>query len=379
MERNYMLEETLSYPALFDAVYEPLLWQAEQAIPAEVLRQVDTIYIYGSGDSLNAAACVCQSFWEYAQVPAYPVAAMQASRYIAHSITPERAARTLTIAISNSGSAARTVEAAGALRNAGCHTAAFTARPNSGVGENCDYILESRIPAFPAAPYPLPGIRSFAMPVVGLHLLAVHMGLARGVLTEEKAQELRQEFRELSGILEEAFQREGDTLQSFAQRCGQCQRMEFIATGPCRGAADFGVSKVLEGLGYAALSQDMEEFAHQTFFSNDTQQLPTVLIAPTHSRSFSRAKEILQVLQHLERPILIMTDDREAFAAETGIEVVCLSKPVRETYAALVFSCLMTYLASVMPLRDGDQYMHGHSGVYNEEGLPTDRGSAIEW
>lgn len=378
MEHNYMLDEILSYPTLMDAVYEPLYRQAESVIPDEVLQQVDTVYIYGSGDSLNAANCVCQSFWDFARIPAYPIPALQASRYIAHSLTPGLAQKTLTICISNSGSAARSVEAAGALRRAGCRTAAITANPASGVGSHTEYILEAKAPAFPQAPLPVPGIRSFALPVIGLNLLAIRMGLVRGALTKPQAQALRQELQELSVVLHTAFQQNGDTLRAFAARCAASERMEFLAAGPCRGAADFGVSKVLEAQGYSVLSQDLEEFAHQTFFSLDTHSLPTVLIAPSRSRSLSRAREILSVLQHLERPILVLTDDPAAIPAAPGVQTVCLCRPVRETLAPLVFSALMTYLSSVMPLRDGDVYMHGHSGVYCEEGLPTVRGSKIE-
>ena len=38
----------------------------------------------------------------------------------------------------------------------------------------------------------------------------------------------------------------------------------------------------------------------------------------------------------------------------------------------------MTYLSSVMPLRASDIYMHGHAGVYQEDDLPTVRGSKVD-
>lgn len=148
--------------------------------------------------------------------------------------------------------------------------------------------------------------------------------------------------------------------------------------GPCRGACDFGVSKVLEGQGYSVLSQDIEEYAHQTFFSNDTTRLPTVLLVPSAGRCLSRAMEILFVLKCQKRPVLVLTDDAALLDGQEDVCSVCLGKQVPETMIPLVFACLMTYLASVIPLREGDIYMHGHLGVYAEEGLPTVRGSKVE-
>ena len=132
------------------------------------------------------------------------------------------------------------------------------------------------------------------------------------------------------------------------------------------------------GAGYSVLSQDIEEFAHQTFFSVDTHRLPSVLLVPSKGRCLSRAKEILFVLQKLERPVLVITDDEAVAADEPGVRSLCLKKSVSESLISLVFACIMTYLSSVMPLRASDIYMHGHAGVYQEDGLPTVRGSKVD-
>ena len=50
------------------------------------------------------------------------------------------------------------------------------------------------------------------------------------------------------------------------------------------------ICRVLEAQGYSVLSQDIEEFAHQTFFSVDTHRLPSVLLVPSKGRCLSRSK-----------------------------------------------------------------------------------------
>lgn len=378
MAENYMLKETLSYPSLIREVIAPLRAQAQSVLSDEIIRNIDCIYIYGSGDSLNAAVCAAQSFWEYAGVPAYPLNAMQASRYAAPCLDRTRAARTLTICISNSGEAARSVEASMAMHAAGTISMAITAKPNSRVGKAVDYILHAPVPAFEPSPIPVPGIRSFALPVVGLYLFALHMAQVRGTMTKDEAAAVEQELQQLPDVIEDAFTRGDAVLRKFADLCSKCERMEFFGAGPCRGAADFGVSKVLEAQGYSVLSQDIEEFAHQTFFSVDTHRLPSVLLVPSKGRCLSRAKEILFVLQKLERPVLVITDDEAVVADESGVRSLCLKKSVSESLISLVFACIMTYLSSVMPLRASDIYMHGHAGVYQEDGLPTVRGSKVD-
>ena len=246
------------------------------------------------------------------------------------------------------------------------------------VGKAVDYILHAPVPAFEPSPIPVPGIRSFALPVVGLYLFALHMAQVRGTMTKDEAAAVEQELQQLPDVIEDAFTRGDAVLREFADLCSKCERMEFFGAGPCRGAADFGVSKVLEAQGYSVLSQDIEEFAHQTFFSVDTHRLPSVLLVPSKGRCLSRAKEILFVLQKLERPVLVITDDEAVAADEPGVRSLCLKKSVSESLISLVFACIMTYLSSVMPLRASDIYMHGHAGVYQEDGLPTVRGSKVD-
>ena len=99
MNENDMLRHVLSYPGLFDAIFDGLTQTAQTAVPDTVLDQIDSVYIYGSGDSLNAANCVIQAFREYAHVSACAVPALEASRYLAAFTLPEQAARTLTICV----------------------------------------------------------------------------------------------------------------------------------------------------------------------------------------------------------------------------------------------------------------------------------------
>lgn len=256
MAENYMLKETLSYPSLIREVIAPLRAQAQSVLSDEIIRNIDCIYIYGSGDSLNAAVCAAQSFWEYAGVPAYPLNAMQASRYAAPCLDRTRAARTLTICISNSGEAARSVEASMAMHAAGTISMAITAKPNSRVGKAVDYILHAPVPAFEPSPIPVPGIRSFALPVVGLYLFALHMAQVRGTMTKDEAAAVEQELQQLPDVIEDAFTRGDAVLREFADLCSKMRAHGVFWRGPVprrgrlrrfQGAGGAGLQRLVAG------------------------------------------------------------------------------------------------------------------------------------
>ena len=165
------------------------------------------------------------------------------------------------------------------------------------------------------------------------------------------------------------------SLQIFA---ANASAWSFFGAGPCRGAADFGVSKVLEAQGYSVLSQDIEEFAHQTFFSVDTHRLPSVLLVPSKGRCLSRAKEILFVLQKLERPVLVITDDEAVAANEPGVRSLCLKKSVSEPHFAGL--CLHHDVSVVRYAAARKRYLYARprGRVSGRDGLPTVRGSKVD-
>ena len=80
-------------------------------------------------------------------------------------------------------------------------------------------------------------------------------------------------------------------------------------------------------------------------------------------------------MKHQKRPCLIITDSTEFEADRT--HTVFVPFKLKEYFAPLIFSFLVAALTAYMPLKEGDDYMHGHRGPYFEgpfkdgEGFPT--------
>lgn len=377
MEQNAMLKQMEYFPEVFRKMEQQLLQKAADILQQEQLENISMVYLVGSGDSYNAAVTSAYAFEKYTKIPTVAVSALTAARYLPDTITKERAARTLIVMISNSGEAARSAEAARMLKRAGCIVMALTDRPDSKVGRVSDYIFHMEIPVLIKQDIPLPGVYGYEAQVLSLYWMALQFALKLKRLSMDEQNSLQEEFSGFPDMFQDAFRLGEDTLRKFAGLCRLCGRLEIIGGGPLRGAGDFGVSKILEINGMPVCSQDTEEFAHQTFFSEDPDRLPTVLLISSLGCSKDRSLEILQVLQHLGRPVLVMTDDSCILPEKYDGMTICLPKPVSETMAAFLYSGMLSCMAAMIPHRVGDTYMHGHMGPFMEEGLPTVRGSRI--
>ena len=372
---NYMLEHVLSLPSLIEEMADRQYEKVENLIDDELFNKIKKIYIFGSGDSYNGAVACKQAFIDIAKIDTEVVNALQASRYLAKDTNKQKADESLAICISSSGEAARSVEAIYNLRKAGFHTLLVGASLNSRAGKRAELFLEAKETSFKKAPIPIPGIRSFIPPVISLYYLAINLAYRRGLIDMDVVLDLKKQIRDLGKIVEETFINYKDDVEKFGELIGKYERVEFISSGPGKGGFDFGVSKILEANGYYALSQDTEEYAHQTFFLNEPNHLPTVLLIASDSPYVDRALEIRDVLSFQTRPLLIVSDDKK-YINENHYNI-CFNHKIKEVFIGLPIACLMSYLTSFIPFRIGDTYMHNHLGFYNEDNLKTVRDSKI--
>lgn len=372
MKENLYLKHIESIPSLLNEVFSDLNKEAAR-IAAEVAQfPLESVYLYGSGDSWSAALGATGAFMQLCQLPSYALTSMQASRYAPGYCMPEPDS-VLVIGISNSGTMIRGVEATMAMSKAGYHPVLVTSRPDSPGAKAASYIFHAPVPSFD--PVPIPGVRSFAVAQVSLYLLAVHLAKEKGKITGDRAEELITQIKNAGDALTQALEQNRSQLQAFAELCAGEERVEFLSAGPCRASSDFGMAKTLEATGYTALSPELEEFAHMNFFSLYPEHIPTVLICSGDARCFARCQELELSMKHQKRPCLIITDS-DRFLADRE-HTVLVPYTLTEYFAPLTFSFLVAALTAYMPLKEGDDYMHGHRGPYFEgpfkegEGFPT--------
>lgn len=368
---NRFLEHALEIPGILRSEMNTLDQNGRSVLSNEEIGRIRQIYLYGSGDSFNAAVCAASAFMDLAGIPAQPLVSLDASRYVAGVCVHQPAESTLAIAISYSGEASRTLEATLALSGAGCRTLACTAFPESKIAHASWKTLPVHMP--PSVN--LPGVATHVVLLTALYNLAIHIAEVRKTVSAELADQLRSELFSCPDVLEQAFLENPAQAKRFAADCDRFQRVEFLASGPVRGCADFAAAKVIETEGFVASSQDVEEFAHLNFFFTHPERIPTVLIGSSSARSLIRLQEIECSLQHLGRPYWVVTDGA-AFAA--GRENTILLEPkVREVFSSILFSGVLAWMTAQIDPSVGGGYFRSHAGPFSEEGYATIRQSKI--
>ena len=372
MNENLYLKHIESIPSLLEEVFSALDKEAARIAKKVSEFPLKCVYLYGSGDSWSAALGATGAFMQLCNLPSFALTSMQASRYAPGYCMPEPDS-VLVIGISNSGYMVRGVEATMAMAKAGYHPVLITSNPDSPGARAASYIFNAPVPSFD--PVPIPGVRSFAVAQVSLYLLAVHLAKETDKISSDHEKELIAQIRQLCTELSDTLDQNRIQLQSFAELCAREERVEFLAAGPCRASSDFGMAKTLEATGYTALSPELEEFAHMNFFSLYPEHIPTVLICSEDARCYPRCLEMEKSMKRQKRPCLIITDSTEFEADRT--HTVFVPFKLKEYFAPLIFSFLVAALTAYMPLKEGDDYMHGHRGPYFEgpfkdgEGFPT--------
>lgn len=366
MQENLYLNHIESIPALIDQVFPVLNQEAARLAPEIADRPIESVYLYGSGDSWAAALGATGAFMELCHLPAYALTSMQASRYAPGYCMPKPES-VLTIGVSNSGRVIRALEATTALSNHGYSPILFTSNPDSPSAQAAGKVFHAPVPPFDSIP--VPGVRSYAVAQLSLYLFSIHLAQEKHLLSADQAEDLIRTLADSGNRLSRTLENNRDTLQTFGSLCAKEQRVEFLAAGPCRGSADFGMAKTLEATGYTALSPELEEFSHMNFFSLRPEHIPTVLICSDDARCLNRCLELEESMIHQGRPYVVITDS-ECFRAPES-QIIRVPDRLSEKFAPLTFSFLTACLTAYMPLEEGDIYLHDHKGPFLEEGFPT--------
>ncbi|HET6187521.1 MAG TPA: SIS domain-containing protein, partial [Trebonia sp.] len=276
--------------------------RARTALSTPDILNLRLVLITGSGDS-NIAARAAQFAWQHlGGVPTFADDAMTAARYRLDGIADGQRFRPLVVAVSNSGEVARVVEAAQRARGDGAYVLAVSSGTGNRLAAAADSVLTVAAPPSAAAP----GVRSYAMSLLGLFHLAVRIGEVRGRYTMDKAGELRREIAGLADAIEASLDKTASAAARIAGQWHEDRVVEYLGSGPGRASAAYGAAKLLEASGVRAYDQDIEEFVHLQYFAADTGT-PCVLIVPGNSPARTRAEEVSRLLRNLGRPAVTLS------------------------------------------------------------------------
>lgn len=280
-----MLREILDQPRILREALPDLRRQATLLeIPA-----FDHVVLTGSGDSLCAAMAVEHLFCEAVRRPISAVPSMSASRF------PKLRGSEVTITVSVSGAAVRTVEAALAAKRRGSLVVAIVADSRSPLAEASDACIVMPEPISRRTPH----TRDYTLTILALAVICERLG-------DTVFDALDHWPSLVERTVDDALAWAGTLLPAPSER-----RVWFLGAGPDRGTAAYGALKFWEAGGSFSWWDDLEEFGH----GSQLAALPgddAVMLAP--GRSASRAVEMIPGMVRMGlRPILVCRE-REAEA-----------------------------------------------------------------
>lgn len=352
------LGQARSLSELVETESDKMAARARLLLTMEEAYGIRQIIITGSGDSYFAALAAASSIRAWTGLPTNAMVSMEASRYLDHGRPPlaGRNRGLLVVAISNSGEAARLVEATTRLRHLGAITLAITANKDSRLGQAAEKQLEIPIPA--AAP--APGTRSYVASLLGVYHLGIRIAEMLMSMTMDKAEGLRRELRQTSAALNEAAAASEPFMSKLSHAWSTKNRMDCLGSGPSLASAQYAAAKLIEAAGIHATPQDAEEFHHLNYFAADPEDVPTILFAPSTGLARNRCLELIDALDQLGRPRLIITDDKDYTASH---DVLVLPK-VQEAFAPIVHAVPAAMLSAFLARRRNEVHYRGHTGPW---------------
>lgn len=274
------------------------------------------VYLVGCGDSYYAGYGAQLAFERLTGIDTIAMEAMEFARYKAPFIGPE----SLVVPISNGGRVARTIEAAEVAHEAGAKVVLLTGRPDSPFGRLGLPMIDQ---------YVEPDGGSSAINALGLvnymasfaSVILVGSALGRGLGASSEGYRVRLEHG-LTGApmaIRSIVDRYLDGLRSWVRE-HPLESFFILGAGPAFGAAQFVGAKFFEAPQFAASVQQLEEWAHEQFFTHRAGR--QVMVIALRGSSVRRAAEIVIGIRRIGGLAIVVSDDPDLLAmADLPLEI----------------------------------------------------------
>ncbi len=371
-----MHQQILLTPQALKSGFAELEPSARLVVDTPALYRLRRIILIGSGDSYFAAKAAEMALMSHSGLSVEVRTPLEAGRYHVQLSSRRDLENTMVIALSTSGAAARTAEAATLYRDAGALVLAVTKNPLSRLAGIAHHTLTVPVPPLPAAP----GFGPFAFALVALILIGLRIGEVRMALTMDQAQALRgtlqAHFDDLSAVIANT-----DTPAQAAAGALATRRLtEFVGGGPNAATADYGAAKLLEASGQHALARDLEEWTHLNYFDAEPETIASVIVQPSGGNSESRALELFAYMHRLGRLVVIVGAGPLAeLATAHGHPVLAVTPPIAEIWSPLLASAPLALVAAHQAELLGAAYGRGGVGGWSDSADASTVQHSAQW
>lgn len=367
MSDNEMRAAVFSKGDLIDQMVPELDRRARDVLTAAECREISDVYLTGCGDSHHASLATEMAFQQWAGVRTKSLTAMQFARYEAPALARAGGSSAAVFSTSVSGEVSRTIETTVLARKAGARTIACTGSPASRIAQAAERVMNIAPPAGPGGP----GVRGYTTSLLGLYLLAIHVGESKGVLNAAEAQAKRNALRATAALARATAEAADAPAAELAAQTKDASTYVFFGHGPNYASALFSAAKIMEASGDHAQGQDTEEWAHLQYFVRE-RTTPTFIIAPPGS-GHSRAAELLPIINRIGRPSVAIVAAADRDIAARASRVLSVPGSIDEAISPLVYCTAGELFAAHLAAAQNLPYFRGRSGPWD----PATGGNAI--
>jgi len=294
-----LLDDTLAIPERVRALHPALVATVERAITDRQVGDIDTIYLGGSGDLHHSALAAALAFERLTGMPTHAHPSMPMGLYAAPAMT----SRALLVQMTFSGKTARAIESATLAKAAGARVWGITNDPSSELAQLAHvHLTKPDTGGNEAAGY--------SVTMLLLYLVATRMAELRGTLSRADVEAVRAILSAAPDAMARTIDACATPARELARRHRDARHVLFLATGPAYASAVNGSARIHEAVGIHASAQDIEEWAHLDRWVDDRES-PNVVIAPL-GPCRERAHEIAVAMRALGKPVIVVTDARDA-------------------------------------------------------------------
>jgi glucosamine--fructose-6-phosphate aminotransferase (isomerizing) len=263
-------------------------------------RQVRHLYLTGCGDSAFAGMASALAFRRHSELRVHPVHALDFARYLVRYLPPASA----LLAISFSGKAGRTVEAARQAAAFGHPVIGLTNNSGGPLAAACDQILPIDVPTLGFSP----GTSTYIAMLCTLIDLALRTGRLdqAGAGTQAGSAAARAAADQLPARAAKTLSWNDEPAAQAAARMADARFVSFLGAGPNEATARFGAAKLFEASQRLAVATNLEEWAHEEYFITRAGD-PAVLVAPAGA-AHDRAMEILSEMSFVGASATVISD-----------------------------------------------------------------------
>lgn len=267
-------------------------------------KDIDTIYMIGSGDSYSSALSLKDAVRKHTGISNVSVLdVISFSRFLSKDkLSKDK--NTALIAISNGGETARVIEAIERGNKYNLTTILVTNNLNSRAAKEAKYNL---LMGLPELEYSSPGLISYFSSSLTLLLYSLRLGESKGLVSEDKVQKIKNEIIDLFNKYIDNFDEFERAAKEVAKDISNKDFYDFIADGQRDTAtAYFNSAKFVECSGKLINLHDSEEWCHVNTFLKNPTQIPTFLLTDTKSPSYSRVIETARQAAATNRKLYVI-------------------------------------------------------------------------